>query len=272
MRGWDGLPVSGYETVVSRELVRRWPAWPDVVARRLPAGIPAGGLATGDAAAQRAAERRRDLCVVLLTLAAGALDAATFLRLGKVFSSVITGNLVLLGMGAGQGNGTLALNGGLALGGYAAGVLAGAAVAGTPTRGQPAWPRRVTSALAAEFGVMVVFAGLWLAAGSRPAGAVQLVLLVLAGAAMGMQSAAVRRLGEMSATYMTSTFTGVLTSLAVGPWPPPHWPRSIGVLAAMVTGAVFGALAAMQSPGWVPAAVLVPVAAVLALMVRMERS
>jgi uncharacterized membrane protein YoaK (UPF0700 family) len=206
--------------------------------------------------------------VVVLTLAAGALDAATFLGLGKVFSSVITGNLVLIGIGAGQGNGTLALNGALALGGYAAGVLVGAALAGTPTQGQPVWPRRVTAALSAELGIMVVFGGLWLAAGSRPAGAARVALLILSGSAMGAQSATVRRLGEMSATYMTSTFTGVLTAMAVGPWPPKNWPRNVGVLVAMLTGGVLGALAAVRSPAWVPAVVLVPVLAVLFLAPR----
>lgn len=55
----------------------------------------------------------------MLTLSTGALDAVTFLRLGKVFSSVITGNLALLGVAAGQHDATLALNGGLALAGYA---------------------------------------------------------------------------------------------------------------------------------------------------------
>jgi uncharacterized membrane protein YoaK (UPF0700 family) len=38
----------------------------------------------------------------------------TYLRLGKVFSSVITGNLALLGVAAGQQNLSLAENGGLA--------------------------------------------------------------------------------------------------------------------------------------------------------------
>jgi len=61
----------------------------------------------------------RDGLVVMLTLSTGALDAVTFLRLGKVFSSVITGNLALLGVAAGQHDATLALNGGLALAGYA---------------------------------------------------------------------------------------------------------------------------------------------------------
>jgi len=40
-------------------------------------------------------------------------------RLGKVFSSVITGNLALLGVAGGQQDATLSLNAGLALAGYA---------------------------------------------------------------------------------------------------------------------------------------------------------
>jgi hypothetical protein len=51
----------------------------------------------------------RDGLVVMLTLSTGALDAVTFLCLGKVFSSVITGNLALLGVAAAQHDATLAL-------------------------------------------------------------------------------------------------------------------------------------------------------------------
>lgn len=73
----------------------------------------------------------RDGLVVMLTPSTGALDAVTFLCLGKVFSSVITGNLALLGVAAAQHDATLALNGGLALAGYAAGVLLGSVFVGT---------------------------------------------------------------------------------------------------------------------------------------------
>jgi uncharacterized membrane protein YoaK (UPF0700 family) len=207
--------------------------------------------------------RYRDTLVVALTLGTGALDAVTFLRLGKVFSSVITGNLALLGVAAGQQDATLALNGGLALAGYGAGVVVGSVFAGTPERGQPVWPRRVTVTLAAELAVLLAFGALWLASGSHRGTASRLALLIMATAAMGLQSTAVRRLGQMSSTYLTSTLTGVLTALAAGRLPS-EWQRSVGVLVALVIGAVLGALAATQSPGWVPAAVIVPLAAVLA--------
>ena len=93
-----------------------------------------------------AAERYRDILLVVLTLTTGALDAVTFVRLGKVFSSVITGNLALLGIAAGHQETALALDAGLALAGYAAGVLIGGPIAGTPEPGQLVWPVRVSQA------------------------------------------------------------------------------------------------------------------------------
>ena len=145
--------------------------------------------------------RYRDVLVVVLTLCTGALDAVCFLRLGKVFSSVITGNLALLGIAVGEKNGGLAANGGLTLAGYAAGVVLGTLFAGTAERGQPVWPRRVTVTLAVELVILVVFSAGWLISGSHRQAATRMVLLVLAAAAMGVQTAAVRRLGQMSTTY-----------------------------------------------------------------------
>jgi uncharacterized membrane protein YoaK (UPF0700 family) len=205
----------------------------------------------------------RDSLVVVLALTTGAVDVVTYLRLGKVFSSVITGNLALLGVAAGQQNLSLAENGGLALAGYGLGVLVGGAIAGIPDGRQPVWPRQVTMTLAAELLVLTGFSGGWLAAAGHPAGGGRLALLAVAGGAMGMQSTAVRRLGQMSTTYLTSTLTGLLQALAIRRWPS-EWQRSTGVLAAFVVGAVAGAVVALESPSLVPAAILVPLAAVVA--------
>ena len=56
----------------------------------------------------------RDGLLVLLTLTTGAVDASSFLHLGNVFSSVITGNLVLLGLSAATLNASLSLHSGVA--------------------------------------------------------------------------------------------------------------------------------------------------------------
>lgn len=233
----------------------------DPVARHISETAALSGSVPPDRA-PRQAIRFRDSLVVVLALTTGALDAVTFLRLGKVFSSVITGNLALLGVAAGQQNLSLAENGGLALAGYGLGVLIGGAIAGVSDSQQPVWPPQVTVALAAELLVLAGFSGGWLAAGGHPAGGGRLVLLIAVAAAMGMQSTAARRLGQMSTTYLTSTLTGLLQALAVRRWPS-EWQRSTGVLAAFIVGAVIGAVAALRSPSWVPAAVLIPLAAVV---------
>ena len=178
----------------------------------------------------------RDALVVVLGLTTGAMNAVTFLRLGNVFSSVLTGNLVLLGVAAGQRHASLALHGGLALASFSLGVLAGSAITGAARDGQPAWPHRTTATLAIELVVLAGFSGGWLAAGGLPFGAARLALLGVASAAMGLQTAAVRHLGQMSSTYLTSTFTGLLQALAVRRWPS-GWQRSAGVLATLVLGA-----------------------------------
>jgi len=88
---------------------------------------------------------------------------------------------------------------------------------------------------------------------------------------MGMQSTAVRRLGQMSATHLTGTLTAVLTALATRRLPS-DWQRSVGVLITIIIGAVLGTLAATQSPSWVPAAVISPEATVLACSLRIASS
>jgi uncharacterized membrane protein YoaK (UPF0700 family) len=191
------------------------------------------------------------------------MDAVTYLRLGKVFSSVITRNLALLGVAAGQHHAGLAINGGVVLAGYGCGVLVGGDFARTPARGQPVWPARVTLALATELVLLAAFASGWLASAAHPAGDGRLVLLATGAAAMGVQSTAVRRLGQMSTTYLTSTLTGILTALVIRRWPS-EWQRSTGVLIAIVVGAALGALSVTQAPFLVPVPILTPLAAVLA--------
>jgi uncharacterized membrane protein YoaK (UPF0700 family) len=200
----------------------------------------------------------RDSLVAVLALTAGAVNAVTFVRLGRVFSSVITGNLALLGVAAGQRAGNLAENGSLALAGFAFGVL----VARSARSDRRIWPRRATVTLAAELLVLIGFSAGWLVTGGHPAGAAQLALLAVAATAMGMQSAAVRNLGLMSSTYLTSTLTGILEVVPGGRLPA-SWQRSVSALCALVVGAALGGVTATASPALVPVVVLIPLAAVV---------
>jgi uncharacterized membrane protein YoaK (UPF0700 family) len=206
----------------------------------------------------------RDTLVVLLTLTTGAVDAATFLGLGTVFSSVITGNMVLLGIAAGTGRPALALHSGLALAGYSAGVMLGAPFAARRTGSPPAWPSGVTITLALEVVVLVVFSVGWELTGAHPSSGVQVPLVIMLAAAMGMQSSAVRRLGQMSSTYLTSTLLGLLAGLSTRTKVEGAW-RSVGVLVAIVIGALAGSLVIRNAPAWLPVVVLVPIGVVVAL-------
>jgi uncharacterized membrane protein YoaK (UPF0700 family) len=100
----------------------------------------------------------RDTRLVLLAVTTGATDATAFERLGHTFASVITGNLVLLGVSAVAGDGRLALSAGVALAGYAIGVLVAAPRRREPSDPAHEWPARTTLALAADLACLVVFA------------------------------------------------------------------------------------------------------------------
>jgi uncharacterized membrane protein YoaK (UPF0700 family) len=204
----------------------------------------------------------RDGLLVLLTLTTGAVDASCFLHLGNVFSSVITGNLVLLGVAAATQSASLAIHSGVALAGYSAGVLIGAPIATRRARGGETWPLSVSVTLVAEFCVLAAFSVGWELTGGSPGSTAQVLLIAALAVAMGIQSAAVRQLGGMSTTYLTGTLTAVVTELVTRDRGP-GFARSVGVLAAIVSGAAVGGLVAEHAPAWLPAAIMTPLAVVV---------
>ena len=202
---------------------------------------------------------------LVLAFGAGATDAITFSRLGDVFASVMTGNLVLLGLSLGSGETTVVGRVALALAAFVVGVLG----AGVITRGAPGdavWPRHVTRVLIVELVVMAVFTAAWLAAGARPDGTDQTLLLAGASFAMGLQSGAVIAVGipGLSTTYLTGTLTTFLTTLAHRGQV--HLP-GLGILAAALVGAFTAALAIRYADHVAPALPLgaIAIAVVVAL-------
>jgi uncharacterized membrane protein YoaK (UPF0700 family) len=216
---------------------------------------------------QQAGQRSRDSLVVLLAIGAGVVNVTSFLALGKVFSSVITGNLVVLGLAAAMVQPGLALRSGLALAGYSAGVLMGAPIAARGRR--QIWPPAVTIALCAELCLLIVFTAGWEVGRQQPGW--RIALLLLLAAAMGVQSAAVRRLGSISATYLTGTLTGVLTALITSNRPAGQW-RDVGVIVALAGGAGAGAALIRIAPAWLPALTLLPLSTVIVAACRSRRT
>ena len=204
----------------------------------------------------------RDSLVVLLTLTTGAVDVTSFLALGNVFSSVVTGDMVLLGAAAGTGRPELAVHSGVALAGYLAGVVAGAPLAARRPQATGTWPPSVTVILAVELVILVAFSVGWELAGTHPTGGGQLALVAVLAAAMGLQAAAVRRLGQMSTTYLTSTLTALVAGLVTGS-KPDGMARSLGVLATLIIGAIAASALLEEARAWVPLVILVPLGLVI---------
>ncbi len=154
-----------------------------------------------------AVPRRR--LVLLLGGSAGYLDAVGYLTLG-LFTANMTGNTVLLGIAIGQGSWSAMARVLLAIAAFVGGAAAGALL----LRGR----RRLGHIFGLEAACLVVGLAAWLHLrqphpGSFIPGPTAFPLIALLSAAMGAQSATVRRVGEqrISTTYVT----GTLTSLAV---------------------------------------------------------
>jgi len=158
-----------------------------------------------------AGTKTRDALVAALTFAAGLIDALSFLALGGVFSSFMSGNTVLLGLRIGLGDFPLALNSMVAILGYIAGVALGTNIGYQSSRSDKIWPYAVTKILSAEFIIIAIFTSVGYIAG-RSSSEVVYLLILLASTSMGMQATAVRGLGisGVTSTYVTGTWTSLI--------------------------------------------------------------
>ena len=220
------------------------------------------------------------LIAIALTFASGANDVASFTRLGDVFTSVMTGNIVLLGLSLAERSVSLASHTVVSIAGYIAGVAGGTWVShGFKARGggRPAdeegdrarvsvLPGHVRWALFAELVLLAGFTAGWEITGSRPTGWAQFVLLAVLAAAMGVQSSAVNEMGlaAVSTTFLTGTLTGLVSSLVRPGQDTPHGLRRFGVLIGLAAGAGLCGLLLTTAAAAVP---VLPLAALITVLV-----
>jgi uncharacterized membrane protein YoaK (UPF0700 family) len=152
--------------------------------------------------------------VLMLTWAAGGVDAISYLGLGHVFTANMTGNAVLLGLAIGQGQGLAALRSLVALAGFALGAAIGALVVERGAK-HGHWPRGVTAAISVEGFVLGLFTITWHTPGTARSGVALYALIALSAVAMGIQSAAIRHLNVpgVATTYITGTLTSFVAGL-----------------------------------------------------------
>ena len=168
-------------------------------------------VARSKAAAARGTTAR-DPMLTLLAMAAGCIDAASFLGLGQVLTAAMTGNTVLLGLALGQADLEGALRSTVALAGFVVGAVVGAAIVDRGPRGA-IWTPAVTAALGLELVVLVALALAWHLLAGHATWSIdyRYPLIVAAGVAMGIQSAAAQRIGVpgVATTYVTGTLTTI---------------------------------------------------------------
>jgi uncharacterized membrane protein YoaK (UPF0700 family) len=173
------------------------------------------------------------------------VDALSYLALGRVFTANMTGNTVLFGLSLVTGDAGGAGRAALALGGFLAGGALGAWIAYQGPRDE-GWPRGVTIALIVEC--------VFLAALANDRTELLGLRVMFASVAMGIQSAAARRLDILgvTTTFITGTLTSLVTLIArhgVLPSASGHGKRFLAtVWGVYVLGAMGAAAATRLAP------------------------
>ncbi len=181
--------------------------------------------------------RRQDLILGVLSVTAGGIDALSFFALGA-FTSAMSGNTILFGLALAQGKLTAASGSLLAFAGYVLGVALATPLGVPAPHPEPA--RALRRPLLVEALLLAAFAALWAARVEIPVPlALQHGLLLLAGTAMGLQSAGARKLNVPGITTVvfTSTLTaivGALTEAAFGRKPRRVQPETQRQIAAFL--------------------------------------
>ena len=219
-----------------------------------------------------------------LTISSGAIDAISFLGLGKVFTAFMTGNIAFLGMAlagspiAPRYLWVLASMAGFGVGVYIATTIVRLSTKAAATGGEqkpgPVWPRGTTWALGGALLAHLGFVAIWFSVGGHPTQSTIPVLLAVWAVAMGMQSAAVRQLniGGVFTTAATATFIFVFGDYANHrPLTSDEHRRLRGVLISLFIGATAGGFLLVHAPILAPVLPLVLTVGVVATAAKAFR-
>ncbi len=207
----------------------------------------------------------RDVLLVGLTFSSGAVDAISFLALGKVFTAFMTGNLVFLGLGLAGGEVADVLRVAVSLAAFAAGVAVAARIL-RASRGSRIWPGRVSIALGLAVLAEAGFLAGWVVTSGRPSTGAGDLLVALIAFAMGTQSGAVMSLDVMGVFTTAATASLMFLMSDVAAWADSALQRRrlAAVIGALVAGAASGALLILHARSYAPILPLVAAGLVIA--------
>jgi uncharacterized membrane protein YoaK (UPF0700 family) len=203
--------------------------------------------------------------VFALTFATGVIEAASFLAF-EVFTAIMTGNVIFLGLGLAGQTETPVLRAPVAVLAFALGaVLVGRLQRRLPRSAR--CPRSSGWLLIAAAVAVITGGGLSTIASTSELGLGALTALL--AVAMGLQVAVVRRLAvaDMSTVVVTITLASWAADSRAGRGERERALRRLTAIAVMVLGAVIGALLVTRSPGsaFVVAGLVMLAAAVMTL-------
>ncbi|MFC5451314.1 YoaK family protein [Paenibacillus aestuarii] len=216
----------------------------------------------------------RHVIILALCLTSGIVDVVGYLSLGHVFTSNMTGNIVLMGLAIGHAEGFAILRSLIALVGFIMGTGFAAVIIGRTTD-TSFWPKSVTAALTVEGGFLLLFAIMTLS-DSSPSETMIYLLITLLSLAMGMQTTAARRLGvaAISTTVLTNNLANVIEDVVstIRGWvrnnhfPSIKWDSMLR-LAAIVIYCLGAAMATVAERSYPLAIIWVPIVLVALILV-----
>lgn len=179
--------------------------------------------------------------LVALTLVTGMVDAASYLKLGHVFVANMTGNVVFLGFALAGASGLSAGSALVALAAFLLGALGGGWVGARNST------HRGRLLRATGFAQAPLMAGALLVAllgDTPPDRGVRLAVIALLALAMGVQNAAAQRLAvpDLTTSVLTKTLTGLASEATLVGGEGAKLGRRTIAIAAMLIGALLGAL------------------------------
>ena len=231
------------------------------------------------------ARRRRLLLLVLtLTLAAGWTDALSYLAVGHVFASIMSGNVLFVGLSIAQRNTALLTRAVVALLLFLGGIILGSrSLQMLPTQQTVGrWRRAFACYLLGEEVILLAFALVWLLAGHLARHPVeQVVLLGMAAFGMGLQGALLGAFNILDVSTVALTATELLLGIQLAQWitgrPAHHRLGTSGpFLGALILSYVVAAFIVALTVPWIgaafmPSLLLLGAVMVLAMPERQKR-
>jgi len=204
--------------------------------------------------------------MLVLTFVTGLVDATSYLRLGHAFVANMTGNFVFLGFALAGAKGLSVAASLAAISAFLLGGLLGGRL-GLRVGGHRGLHLRAALAVQLVFVASAAAVAAATGAGAQVGSGTRYILIALLAIGMGIQNATARRLAvrDMTTTVLTMTLTGIAADARLVGGAGSAAARRILSIAAMVLGALVGALLVLRVDDAAPLAAAAALIAVTAL-------